>query len=151
MRSVNRTRRTAAPLLTLLLTLGSTALGPAQGLVRLGDPLPPHPWISSASEDERELVVLYSHDCGELGELWSTLLSAGLPVRAVNAEDIAAPAPRGLSVWHGPEATAFARALKVSAFPRCCSFAASGCSTPGKAISQLRSSCERGRGHKSNR
>ncbi|AWN24427.1 penicillin-binding protein [Deinococcus irradiatisoli] len=104
-------------MLSLLLALGSSGLGPAQGLVRLGDPLPPHPWSRSEGDDERELVVLYSHDCGDLGELWSAVLSAGLPVRAVNAEDVASPAPRGLSVWHGPDATAFARALKVSAYP----------------------------------
>ena len=62
-------------------------------------------------------MVLYSHDCGDLGELWSALLRSGLPIRAVNAEDVASPAPAGLSVWHGRNATAFARALKVSAYP----------------------------------
>jgi len=109
--------RTASPLLTLLLILGAGDLTPARALVRLGDPLPAHPWASSQTDDEREIVVLYSHDCGDLGELWSALLRSGLPVRAVNAEDVASPAPAGLSVWHGASATAFARALKVSAYP----------------------------------
>ena len=108
--------RRAAPLLTVLLALGVGTALPSEALVRLGDPLPAHPWASNAN-DERELVVLYSHDCGDLGNLWSAVLEAGLPVRAVNAEEVAAPAPDGLSVWHGPEATAFARALKVSAYP----------------------------------
>lgn len=116
---MNRTaaNRTAAPLLTLLLVLGAVNLTSARALVRLGDALPTHPWASSQGDDEREIVVLYSHDCGDLGELWSALLRSGLPIRAVNAEDVASPAPAGLSVWHGPDATAFARALKVSAYP----------------------------------
>ncbi|GBF05010.1 penicillin-binding protein 1B McrB [Deinococcus aerius] len=98
-----------APLLTLLLALGT----PAGALVRLGDPLPTHPWKSA----DRELIVVYSHDCGDLGELWGAVLAAGLPVRAVNAEDIPAPAPKGVNVWRGPEATAFARALRVGTYP----------------------------------
>lgn len=109
--------RTAAPLLTLLLTLGGGSLSSAHGLVRLGDALPAHPWAEIGGDDERELVVLYSHDCGDLGDLWSAVLQAGLPIHAVNAESVASPAPKGLSVWHGSEATAFARALKVSAYP----------------------------------
>ena len=109
--------RRSAPLLTLLLTLGLGSLGSGQGLVRLGDALPAHPWAESGNDDERQIVVVYSHDCGDLGELWHTILQAGLPVHAVNAEEVASPAPAGLSVWHGPEATAFARALKVSAYP----------------------------------
>lgn len=113
MQSVNR----AAPLLTLLLTLGAGSLTSAGAVVRLGDALPAHPWAQSRDDDERELVVLYSHDCGDLGDLWSAVLQAGLPIHAVNAEGVASPAPKGLSVWHGPEATAFARALKVSAYP----------------------------------
>ena len=104
-----------APLLVLLLALNLN-LPTAEARVRLGDSLPPHPWAVSTG-DEREIVVLYSHDCGDLGELWSAVLGAGLPVRVINAEEVAAPAPIGLSVWHGPEATAFARALKVSAYP----------------------------------
>lgn len=99
-----------APLLTLLLALGTPA---ADARVRLGDPLPAHPWTSG----EREVIVVYSHDCGDLGELWSAVLAAGLPVRAVNAEDVPAPAPAGVNVWRGPEATAFARALRVGAYP----------------------------------
>lgn len=99
-----------APLLTLLLALGVPA---AEARVRLGEPLPAHPWQSA----EREVVVVYSHDCGDLGELWSAVLAAGLPVRAVNAEDVPSPAPSGVNVWRGPEATAFARALRVGIYP----------------------------------
>lgn len=98
-----------APLLTLLLALGT----PADARVRLGDPLPTHPWTSPG----REVIVVYSHDCGDLGDLWGAVLAAGLPVRAVNAEDVPAPAPKGINVWRGPEATAFARALRVGAYP----------------------------------
>lgn len=98
-----------APLLTLLLALGT----PADARVRLGEPLPAHPWTAA----EREIVVIYSHDCGDLGALWGAVLAAGLPVRAVNAEEIAAPAPAGVNVWRGAEATAFARRLRVGAYP----------------------------------
>ena len=108
-------RARPAPLLMLLLAL-NLSLPSAEARVRLGDTLPPHPWAISTN-DTREIVVLYSHDCGDLGELWSAVLGAGLPVRAVNAEEVTSPAPAGLSVWHGPEATAFARALRVSAYP----------------------------------
>ena len=100
-----------APLTLLLLALGASGMGGAR--VRLGEVLPPHPWADS----ERELVVLYSHDCGDIGPLWGVLTSAGLPIRAVNAEDQAAPAPAGLTPWRGEEATAFSRALKVSEYP----------------------------------
>ncbi|EYB67732.1 penicillin-binding protein 1B McrB [Deinococcus phoenicis] len=99
-----------APLLTLLLALGTPA---ADARVRLGDLLPAHPW----SAPDREVIVVYSHDCGDLGDLWGAVLAAGLPVRAVNAEDVPAPAPRGVNVWRGPEATSFARALRVGAYP----------------------------------
>lgn len=113
MQGMNRT----TPLLTLLLTLGTGNLTSAGAVVRLGDALPAHPWAASQTEDEREIVVVYSHDCGDLGDLWSAVLQAGLPIHAVNAEGVASPAPKGLSVWHGESATAFARALKVSAYP----------------------------------
>lgn len=99
-----------APLLSLLLLLGAT---PARALVRLGEPLPPHPW----QDGSREVVVVYSHDCGDLGELWQALMDSGLPVRAVNAEDVPSPAPNGISVWRGDEATTFARKLRVGAYP----------------------------------
>lgn len=99
-----------APLLSLLLLLGAT---PASALVRLGEKLPPHPWQDS----EREVVVVYSHDCGDLGELWQAILTSGLPVRAVNAEEVNTPAPRGVEVWRGQEATEFARKLRVGAYP----------------------------------
>lgn len=98
-----------APLLSLLLALGT----PADARVRLGDPLPAHPWVSP----DREIIVVYSHDCGDLGALWGAVLRAGLPVRAVNAEEVEAPAPAGINVWRGPEATAFARALRVGTYP----------------------------------
>lgn len=99
-----------APLLSLLLLLGAS---PASALVRLGEPLPPHPWADAS----RELVVVYSHDCGDLGDLWQAILNSGLPVRAVNAEDVASPAPTGISVWRGDDATAFARKLRLEAYP----------------------------------
>lgn len=103
-------RPLGAPLLTLLLTLGA---GSAEARVRLGDPLPPHPWQSS----EREVVVIYSHDCGDLGPLWKAVLSSGLPVRAVNVQGIPTPAPAGVQPWRGAEADAFARSLKVGTYP----------------------------------
>ncbi len=100
-----------APLTLLLLVLGASGLANAR--VRLGEALPPHPWQSSG----RELVVLYSHDCGDIGALWGALQSAGLPIRAVNPEETPAPAPAGLTPWRGIEATEFSRSLKVSAYP----------------------------------
>ena len=102
--------RRGAPLLSLLLLLG---LSSSSALVRLGEPLPAHPW----QDEEREVVVVYTHDCGDLGELWQAVLTAGLPVRAVNAEEVAAPAPKGVTPWRGTEATAFARKLKVGTYP----------------------------------
>ncbi|WP_424949914.1 penicillin-binding protein [Deinococcus sp.] len=100
-----------APLTLLLLALG--AFGLASARVRLGEALPPHPWKSSG----RELVVLYSHDCGDIGALWGALESAGLPIRAVNPEETPAPTPAGLMPWRGDAATEFSRSLKVSAYP----------------------------------
>ncbi len=100
-----------APLTLLLLALGASGLSGAR--VRLGEALPPHPWTDSG----RELVVLYSHDCGDIGPLWGALESAGLPIRAVNPEETPAPAPAGLTPWRGDEATEFSRSLKVSAYP----------------------------------
>ncbi|MFC4454362.1 penicillin-binding protein [Deinococcus sonorensis] len=108
---MTRSRLRPAPLTLLLLTLGACGLSSAR--VRLGDALPAHPWRDAP----RELVVLYSHDCGDLGSLWDVLLHAGLPVRAVNAEEIAAPAPGSLTPWRGEDATRFSRQLKVSAYP----------------------------------
>ena len=101
----------SAPLTLLLLALGASGLANAR--VRLGEALPPHPWQSSG----RELVVLYSHDCGDIGPLWGALASAGLPIRAVNPEETPAPAPAGLTPWRGEDATQFSRSLKVSAYP----------------------------------
>lgn len=97
-----------------LLPLGLLAvLSLAGATPRLGDLLPAHPWKAA----ERELVVLYSHDCGDIAGLWSELLRSGLPVRAVNAEAVPAGAPKGLEVWRGEAATAFSRALKVRVYP----------------------------------
>lgn len=107
-----------APLLTLLLALGTVpSLSSAEARVRLGDALPAHPWQASTDAGGREVVVVYSHDCGDLGELWQAVLDSELPVRAVNAEGTPSPAPAGLNPWRGDGATAFARALKVSAYP----------------------------------
>ena len=85
----------------------------AAALPKLGEGLPAHPWPDAPSE----LVVIYSHDCGDLGSLWQGVLASGLPLRLVNAEDVPAPAPLGLTAWRGPAATAFSRALKVRAYP----------------------------------
>ncbi len=101
--------RRNAPLFSLLL-LG---LSHSSALVRLGETLPEHPWADA----EREVVVVYTHDCGDLGELWQGLMASGLPVRAVNAEDVPSPAPKGLTPWRGEAATAFARKLKVGTYP----------------------------------
>lgn len=100
--------------LTALLTLTTLAMGQASATVRLGDALPPHPWPQTAG---RQLVVLYSHDCGDISALWPALLRAGLPLHAVNAEDIFSPAPPEVDVWRGVQATRFSRALRVSAYP----------------------------------
>lgn len=102
--------RRNAPLFSLLLLVG---LSQGSALVRLGEPLPAHPW----KDGEREVVVVYTHDCGDLGELWQTLMTSGLPVHAVNAEDVPSPAPRGVTPWRGEDATAFARKLKVGTYP----------------------------------
>ncbi|GGK93314.1 penicillin-binding protein [Deinococcus radiotolerans] len=99
-----------APLLTLLLTLG---LSTAEARVRLGEALPQHPWRDAP----QEVVVVYSHDCGDLGDLWQAVLAAGLPVRAVNAEGVLARAPVGVQAWTGEAATTFARQLRVGAYP----------------------------------
>lgn len=95
------------------LTLALLCLSPALATPRLGDPLPPHPWTDAP----RELVVLYSHDCGDLGPLWGALLGTGLPLRAVNAEEVPVSAPRGVQPWQGGGATDFSRALRVRVYP----------------------------------
>lgn len=106
-----------APLLSLLLALGALNLSAADARVRLGEALPAHPWTAAVPPEAREVIVVYSHDCGDLGPLWSAVLGSGLTVRAVNTEDVPTPAPAGVNVWRGPEATAFARALRVGAYP----------------------------------
>lgn len=110
MNRLPRTRPLGAPLLTLLLTLGA---GSAEARVRLGELLPPHPWTSA----EREVVVIYSHDCGDLGPLWKAVLASGLPVRAINVAGIPTPPPKGVQPWRGAEADAFAHQLKVGTYP----------------------------------
>lgn len=107
-----------APLLTLLLALGTVpSLNSAEARVRLGELLPAHPWQASLDASGREVVVVYSYNCGDLGALWQAVMDSGLPVRAVNAEGTPSPAPAGINPWRGDGATAFARALKVSAYP----------------------------------
>ena len=96
--------------LPLLLGLG---LSVALATPRLGDPLPAHPWTDAPTE----LVVLYSHDCGDLTPLWGQVAAAGLPVRLVNAEDVPIQAPKGFSAWQGEAATDFSRALRVRVYP----------------------------------
>lgn len=91
----------------------SCALPGAEAQPRLGSALPAHPWTAAPYE----LVVLYSHDCGDIPEVWRNVLAAGLPVRAVNAEEVPSPAPAGVTLWRGPDATAFSRALKVRTYP----------------------------------
>lgn len=107
---IRRTALKPTPLLATLLCLGFSYAG---ALVRLGEPLPPHPW----QDNQRELVVVYTHDCGDLGELWQAVLQSGLPVKAVNVEEVFSPAPKPLQAWAGKEATAFARALHVGTYP----------------------------------
>lgn len=102
--------RKGAPLLSLLLLLGLPSAG---ALVRLGETLPAHPWQDS----DREVVVVYTHDCGDLGGLWQAVMHSGLPVRAVNAEDVPSPAPKGVTPWRGDDANTFARQLKVGTYP----------------------------------
>ncbi|WP_315941233.1 penicillin-binding protein [Deinococcus sp. Marseille-Q6407] len=100
-----------APLVTLLLTLG---LPSAQAKVRLGDPLPAHPWTAQ----ERELVVVYGAGCGDMGHLWDAALASGLPVRAVFAEgDFYRTAQAPVTPWRGADATRFARQLHVAQYP----------------------------------
>nr|WP_052326760.1 penicillin-binding protein [Deinococcus peraridilitoris] len=88
---------------------------PALAVPRLGEALPPHPWQTQRAP--LELVVVYSHDCGDLGALWKDVLQAGVPVRAVNAEGVTAPAPGGVNVWRGEDATRFSRELRVRVYP----------------------------------
>lgn len=89
------------------------SLSVAAAVPKLGEALPAHPWTA----EPLELVVVYSHDCGDLGALWKDVLAAKLPVRAVNAELVPAPAPNNLDVWRGEAATAFSRRLKVRVYP----------------------------------
>lgn len=102
-----RARARFAGLLVLL------AGGAAHAVPKLGEALPAHPWKAARVE----LVVVYSHDCGDLGELWRDVMLAGVPVRAVNAEAVPSPAPQGVNVWRGKDATAFSRALKIRVYP----------------------------------
>ncbi len=96
---------------------------------KLGSSLPAHPWqekildnkLEKSSENVRYWVALYSHDCGDMGEIWNALLTQNLPIQAVNAEETYSAAPKSLeaskNVWRGPQATQFSRALKVRVYP----------------------------------
>lgn len=107
-------------LLTCLLPLLLVA-GPAHAKVRLGDPLPAHPWQTAASE----VVVVYAQSCEDPAALWQAvgqLREKGLPVRAVFAEGAfsaadAPPATSTIHVWRGADALAFARQLRVAHYP----------------------------------
>lgn len=92
--------------MTLLFATASGAIG----LPKLGTVLPNHPW----TQKKPYIVVLYSHDCGDMGSLWQQL--TGFPIQAVNAEDISTPAPVA-NVWRGEGATRFSRAIKVRTYP----------------------------------
>lgn len=94
----------------VVLTFTSSALA----LPRLGDPLPANPWKEVPA---RALIVLYSHDCGDLKDTWKVLLNQKMALKLVNPEETPAFAPPGLFVWRGTEATAFSRALKIRHYP----------------------------------
>jgi hypothetical protein len=115
--------------LGILVLLGSGLATP-----KLGSSLPPHPWPQSTPQitledkleqdlenPKRYWVALYSHDCGDMGDIWSALLAQNLPIHAINAEETYSAAPPSLeasrSVWRGPAATQFSRALKVRVYP----------------------------------
>jgi hypothetical protein len=108
----------------LFMLCGTTVATP-----KLGSSLPAHPWqgktlenkLEPSAENSRYWVALYSHDCGDMGEIWNALLAQNLPIQAVNAEETYSAAPKSLetskNVWRGPSATQFSRALKVRVYP----------------------------------
>lgn len=98
----------------IVLIAGLAFLSSAQAIPRLGDLLPENPWKEVPA---RALIVLYSHDCGDLGNTWKVLQAQKIPLELVNAEETLAYAPPGLEVWRGPQATAFSRALKIRRYP----------------------------------
>ena len=110
-RSLLRRWARAAPLTTALLALG---LPSAEAKVRLGDPLPAHPWAAAG----RELVVVYGSGCGDMAGLWDAALASGLPLRAVFAEgDFARTGRAPITPWRGEDATTFARQLRIGEYP----------------------------------
>lgn len=60
--------------------------------------------------------MVYSHDCGDLGDLWSAVLAAGLPVRAVNAEGFP-PRPGGRAGLDGRGGDDLRAAAAGGAYP----------------------------------
>lgn len=102
--------------LLALATAGAVLTGVGWGLPRLGDPLPP-----GSPQPEAQLIVVYSHDCGDLGALWERLgsLQQAAPgaLLLLQAEGPPRAAPPGLNVWRGAEAQAYARKLRVRAYP----------------------------------
>lgn len=95
--------------------MGCCLLGMASATPKLGNAVPalhlkqPLP--------ERYLVALYSHDCGDISDLWKEVLSFKLPVVAVNAEGVPSPAPAETFLLRGDAATSFSRTAKVTVYP----------------------------------
>lgn len=75
-------------------------------------------WPNALPVSGRYLLVIYSHDCGALGDV-QALLASGLPIYAVQADAPATAAPKWLSspLLSGDAATAWSRALKISSYP----------------------------------
>ncbi len=97
-----------------LLITGFALFSSALALPRLGDLLPPNPWKVVPAQ---ALIVLYSHDCGDLKDTWKVLMGQKIALLLVNPEETPVAAPPGLFVWRGNEATAFSRALKIRHYP----------------------------------
>ncbi|GGJ34292.1 penicillin-binding protein [Deinococcus roseus] len=90
-------------------------LGFGHATPKLGNPAPEVKLTQPLSG--RYLVALYSHDCGDLTDLWKEVLSFKLPVLAVNAEGIPSPAPKETLLLQGEAATQYSRTLKVTTYP----------------------------------
>ena len=97
-----------------LLITGFALCSSVLAVPRLGDPLPLNPWKVVPA---RALIVLYSHDCGDLKDTWKVLLGQKTLPLLVNPEETPAAAPPGILVWRGNAATAFSRALKIRHYP----------------------------------
>ncbi|GEM48839.1 penicillin-binding protein [Deinococcus cellulosilyticus] len=98
---------------TCLIAVG--LLGIASATPKLGNPVPA--LNLKGALPERYLVALYSHDCGDISDLWKEVLSLRLPVLAVNAEGVPTPAPAETLLIQGETATSFSRAAKVTVYP----------------------------------